>query len=53
MYLFVYDLIIIIIIIIPSIQILDPNMDLRTVRHFIWKQSADLTIHYKTKPNFS
>ncbi|XP_031619690.1 WD repeat-containing protein 48 homolog [Contarinia nasturtii] len=31
---------------------LDPNMDLRTVRHFIWKQSADLTFHYKTKPNF-
>lgn len=34
-------------------QVLDPNMDLRTVRHFIWKQSADLTIHYKTKPNYS
>lgn len=29
--------------------IIDPNMDLRTVRHFIWKQSADLTFHYKTK----
>ena len=28
---------------------IDPNMDLRTVRHFIWKQSADLTFHYKTK----
>ncbi|KAM7343444.1 WD repeat-containing protein 48 homolog [Cochliomyia hominivorax] len=31
----------------------DPNMDLRTVRHFIWKQSTDLAIQYKTKPNFS
>lgn len=29
--------------------IIDPNLDLRTVRHFIWKQSADLTFHYKTK----
>lgn len=28
---------------------IDPNLDLRTVRHFIWKQSADLTFHYKTK----
>lgn len=33
--------------------VVDPNMDLRTVRHFIWKQSADLTFQYKTKPNFS
>ncbi|KAG4077089.1 hypothetical protein HA402_016076 [Bradysia odoriphaga] len=32
---------------------LDPNMDLRTVRHFIWKQTGDLTFHYKTKPNFN
>uniref|UniRef100_A0A2M4APC3 WD repeat-containing protein 48 homolog n=1 Tax=Anopheles triannulatus TaxID=58253 RepID=A0A2M4APC3_9DIPT len=31
----------------------DPNMDLRTVRHFIWKQSSDLTFHYRTKPNYS
>lgn len=38
---------------IHSIQILDPNMDLRTVRHFIWKQTGDLTFHYKTKPNFN
>ncbi|XP_050067063.1 WD repeat-containing protein 48 homolog [Anopheles maculipalpis] len=29
----------------------DPNMDLRTVRHFIWKQSSDLTFHYRTKFN--
>ncbi|XP_058460737.1 WD repeat-containing protein 48 homolog isoform X2 [Malaya genurostris] len=29
----------------------DPNMDLRTVRHFIWKQSSDLTFHYRTKSN--
>lgn len=31
----------------------DPAMDLRTVKHFIWKQSSDLTFYYKTKPNFS
>ncbi|XP_062553277.1 WD repeat-containing protein 48 homolog [Armigeres subalbatus] len=31
--------------------ICDPNMDLRTVRHFIWKQSSDLTFHYRTKSN--
>lgn len=37
----------------PSFQALDPNMDLRTVRHFIWKQSVDLTFHYKTKSNFT
>ncbi|KAF8790016.1 WD repeat-containing protein 48 [Argiope bruennichi] len=28
-------------------QVLDPNMDLRTVRHFIWKSSNDLVLHYK------
>jgi WD repeat-containing protein 48 len=29
-------------------QVLDPNMDLRTVKHFIWKQGgADLTLHYR------
>lgn len=28
-------------------QVLSPTMDLRTVRHFIWKSSADLMIHYK------
>ena len=22
-------------------------MDLRTVRHFIWKQPGDLTLHYR------
>jgi WD repeat-containing protein 48 len=26
---------------------LDPNMDLRTVRHFIWKSGGDLVLHYK------
>ncbi|XP_053675555.1 WD repeat-containing protein 48 homolog [Anopheles nili] len=31
----------------------DPNMDLRTVRHFIWKQSSDLTFHYRTKFNYT
>lgn len=36
-----------------NFQSVDPNMDLRTVRHFIWKQSADLTFHYKSKPNFN
>ncbi|XP_025091366.1 WD repeat-containing protein 48-like isoform X2 [Pomacea canaliculata] len=30
-----------------SDQVLDPNMDLRTVRHFIWKQTGDLTLHYR------
>ncbi|XP_012943026.1 WD repeat-containing protein 48 [Aplysia californica] len=39
-------------------QVLDPNMDLRTVRHFIWKQTGDLTLHYrplskKDYPSFS
>jgi WD repeat-containing protein 48 len=28
-------------------QVLDPSMDLRTVKHFIWKSSADLTLHYR------
>ena len=28
-------------------QVLDLNMDLRTVRHFIWKNSADLQLHYR------
>ncbi|KAG8182664.1 hypothetical protein JTE90_019689 [Oedothorax gibbosus] len=28
-------------------QVLDPNMDLRTVRHFIWKSSNDLILHYR------
>lgn len=28
-------------------QVLDPSMDLRTVKYFIWKQSADLTLYYK------
>uniref|UniRef100_A0A6I8RD51 WD repeat-containing protein 48 n=1 Tax=Xenopus tropicalis TaxID=8364 RepID=A0A6I8RD51_XENTR len=30
-------------------QILDPNMDLRTVKHFIWKSGGDLTLHYRQK----
>ncbi|XP_045181186.2 WD repeat-containing protein 48-like [Mercenaria mercenaria] len=28
-------------------QVLNPNMDLRTVKHFIWKQGGDLTLHYR------
>ncbi|XP_046396386.1 WD repeat-containing protein 48 [Ischnura elegans] len=28
-------------------QVLDPSMDLRTVRHFIWKNSADVVLHYR------
>lgn len=28
-------------------QVLDVNMDLRTVRHFIWKSSSELEIFYK------
>ncbi|XP_022912484.2 WD repeat-containing protein 48 homolog [Onthophagus taurus] len=31
-------------------QVLDPSMDLRTVKHFIWKSSADLTLYYKLLP---
>uniref|UniRef100_A0A8C8HL63 WD repeat-containing protein 48 n=1 Tax=Oncorhynchus tshawytscha TaxID=74940 RepID=A0A8C8HL63_ONCTS len=30
-------------------QVLDPNMDLRTVKHFIWKSGGDLTLHYRQK----
>ncbi len=26
---------------------LDPNLDLRTVKHFIWKSSSDLVLNYK------
>ncbi|KAF5300814.1 hypothetical protein FQR65_LT19310 [Abscondita terminalis] len=28
-------------------QVLDPSMDLRTVKYFIWKMSSDLTLYYK------
>lgn len=28
-------------------QVLDPNLDLRTVKHFIWKSSSDLVLNYK------
>lgn len=28
-------------------QVLDPSMDLRTVKHFIWKSSTDLTLYYR------
>ncbi|XP_044727853.1 WD repeat-containing protein 48 homolog [Chrysoperla carnea] len=28
-------------------QVLDPSMDLRTVKHFIWKSTADLTLYYR------
>ncbi|KAH0627622.1 hypothetical protein JD844_003606 [Phrynosoma platyrhinos] len=31
------------------IEVLDPNMDLRTVKHFIWKSGGDLTLHYRQK----
>lgn len=39
-------------------QVLDPLMDLRTVRHFYWKQTGDLTLLYrplskKDYPSFS
>lgn len=30
-------------------QLLDACMDLRTVKHFIWKQTGDLTLHYRPK----
>uniref|UniRef100_T1JLA6 WD repeat-containing protein 48 homolog n=1 Tax=Strigamia maritima TaxID=126957 RepID=T1JLA6_STRMM len=28
-------------------QILDPNVDLRTVRHYVWKNSGDLVLNYR------
>lgn len=28
-------------------QVLDPNMDLRTVRHFIWKGGGELVLQYR------
>ena len=28
-------------------KLLDPNMDLRTVKHLIWKSSSDLVLNYK------
>ncbi|ESO12909.1 hypothetical protein HELRODRAFT_184854 [Helobdella robusta] len=28
-------------------QVLDVNMDLRTVKHFIWKQASDLVLYYR------
>lgn len=28
-------------------QVLDANMDLRTVKHFIWKCGGDLVLHYR------
>ncbi len=28
-------------------------MDLRTVKHFIWKSGGDLTVHYKQKPTWA
>ncbi|KAH9527404.1 WD repeat-containing protein 48 [Dermatophagoides farinae] len=28
-------------------QVLDPNMDLRTVKHLIWKSSGDLVLYYR------
>ncbi|XP_064480757.1 WD repeat-containing protein 48-like isoform X2 [Ornithodoros turicata] len=28
-------------------QVLEPTMDLRTVRHFIWKSGGDLVLHYR------
>ncbi|XP_076371088.1 WD repeat-containing protein 48 isoform X1 [Tachypleus tridentatus] len=28
-------------------QVLDPNMDLRTVRYFIWKSGSDLVLRYR------
>ncbi|XP_071804408.1 WD repeat-containing protein 48-like [Asterias amurensis] len=30
-------------------QVLDANMDLRTVKHFIWKSGGDLTLHFRNK----
>ena len=33
-----------------SVQVLDPSMDLRTVKHFIWKQSSDIVLQYRFIP---
>ncbi|VDP21029.1 unnamed protein product [Soboliphyme baturini] len=33
-------------------QLLDPSMDLRTVKHFIWKQGGDLILFYKPSYDF-
>ena len=30
-----------------NFQVLDPSMDLRTVRHFIWKGGGDLVLQYR------
>ena len=40
--------VILISLILEYFQLLDPNMDLRTVKHFIWKQGGDLILHYRT-----
>ena len=29
-------------------SVLDPNSDLRTVKHFIWKSGSDLVLHYRS-----
>ncbi|XP_028967296.1 WD repeat-containing protein 48 [Galendromus occidentalis] len=29
-------------------QVLDPNMDLRTVKHFMWKSAGDLVLHFRS-----
>lgn len=34
-------------------KVLDPNMDLRTVKHFIWKSGGDLTLHYRQKSTWN
>lgn len=31
-------------------QVLDPSLDLRTVKHLIWKSSSDMILHYKLQP---
>lgn len=28
-------------------QVLEATMDLRTVRHFVWKSGGDLVLHYR------
>ncbi|OQR71479.1 WD repeat-containing protein 48-like [Tropilaelaps mercedesae] len=28
-------------------QVLEPNMDLRTVKHFMWKNAGDLVLHFR------
>ena len=34
-------------------QVLEPDLDLRTVKYFIWKSSGDVRLFYREKPSLS